>query len=83
MPWTKSDDENVGVIEDAPRLALRPREVARALGISERVLWGLTADQARGIPHFRIGRSVLYPRAALERWIDQRWTQGVRANDCD
>jgi excisionase family DNA binding protein len=49
------------------RLALRPREAAAALGISERTLWTLT-DQGR-IPHVRLGRCVAYPVDALRKWL--------------
>lgn len=57
-----------------PSLALRPREAARALGVSERTLWSWT--QAGEIPHVKMGRSVLYPTAALERWLAER-SEGV------
>jgi len=51
-------------------LALRPRDAARALGISERCLWSLT--QRGEVPHVKIGgRLVLYPRAALLDWLDR------------
>lgn len=50
-------------------LALRPRDAARALGISERCLWSLT--QRGEVPHVKIGgRLVLYPRAALIDWLE-------------
>lgn len=56
-------------------LALRPREAARAMGISERTLWGLTAPRGP-IPCVRIGkgkrRTVLYPVANLQAWMSLR-----------
>lgn len=56
---------------DPPRkLALRPREAAAALSVSERTLWGWTRDGK--VPHLRQGRNILYPVAALERWMDSR-----------
>jgi predicted DNA-binding transcriptional regulator AlpA len=48
-------------------LALRPREAAAALGISERKLWSLT--QAGDVPHVKLDRVTLYPVAALEDWL--------------
>ena len=54
---------------DSSRLALRPHEAARALGISERALWSITADKSSGIPHTRLGRSVLYPTDLLREWL--------------
>lgn len=54
-----------------PPLALRPREAAKALGISARHLWQLTKDGH--IPCARIGsgtrKTVLYPVAELEAWL--------------
>lgn len=56
------------------RLALRPREAAKALGISSRHLWQLTQDGI--IPCARVGtgkrKSVLYPVAELEAWLSQQ-----------
>mgnify|MGYP005852863719 FL=1 len=55
-------------------LALRPREAAKALGISTRTLWGLTAPRGP-IPCLRIGRGrrpiVLYPVAGLQAWLSR------------
>jgi len=52
-------------------LALRPREAAKALGISPRHLWQLTKDGH--IPCVRVGagtrKTVLYPVAELEAWL--------------
>lgn len=57
-------------IAPTPRLALRPRDAAAALGIGERLLWSLT--NAGRIPHVRVGRTVLYPVAALEQWLAEQ-----------
>ncbi len=40
---------------------------ARALGISERLLW--TQTNLGNVPHLRIGRRVLYDPADLRGWI--------------
>jgi hypothetical protein len=60
--------------ESAP-LALRPREAARALGISTRTLWGLTAPRGP-IPCVRVGegrrKTVLYPLDDLRVWLSRR-----------
>lgn len=64
--------------EPTPALALRPREAARALGISTRTLWQLTKDGH--IPCVRVGsgtrKTVLYPVAELQAWLSR---QTVRA----
>lgn len=52
-------------------LALRPREAAKALGISARHLWQLTKDGQ--IPCVRVGtgtrKTVLYPLTVLQAWL--------------
>lgn len=50
-------------------IALRPRDAAKALGISERKLWALTADPECDIPHIRLGRLVRYPVRELQDWL--------------
>ena len=55
-------------------LLLTPREAAKALAISERKLWGMKASGE--IPHVRLGRSVRYPVADLERWIAEQTKGG-------
>jgi len=54
-------------------LALRPRDAAKALGISARHLWQLTKD--RRIPCVRVGsgkrQTVLYPVAELQAWLSR------------
>lgn len=54
----------------APRLALRPKEAAKALGIGERLLWSMT--NAGEIPHVRLGRAIVYPVAALQEWLEKQ-----------
>jgi len=51
----------------APMLLLTPRDVAAAMGISEKHLSNLT--KAGAITCVRLGRSVRYSVAALEEWI--------------
>jgi excisionase family DNA binding protein len=57
-----------------PCLAMRPREAAKALGISERLLWEWTN---RGeVPHIRIGKAILYPVDVLRRWLEEQAATG-------
>jgi excisionase family DNA binding protein len=55
-------------------LALRPREAAKALGISARHLYQLTKDGQ--IPCVRVGsgtrKTVLYPLADLQAWLTRQ-----------
>jgi hypothetical protein len=65
-------------------LALRPRDAAKALGISARTLWGLTSPRGP-IPCLRIGtgtrRTVLYPTAELEAWLSRQAQAEREASD--
>jgi excisionase family DNA binding protein len=63
---------------EPPCLALRPRDAAKALGISERTLWDWT--QHGYVPHIRRGKTILYPVSALRRWLDEqaKTTPGAR-----
>ena len=54
--------------ESVPRLALRPREAAKAIGISERLLFDLD------VPRCRLNRTVLYPVELLRQWLIERAT---------
>lgn len=60
--------------DSQPPLALRPRDAARMLGVSERTLWGWT--KAGIVPCVRIGigkrKTVLYPVADLQGWLARR-----------
>lgn len=56
-------------------LALRPREAAKAIGVSPRTLWGLTAPRGP-IPCVRLGQgkrqAVLYPVDQLREWLNRQ-----------
>ena len=54
----------------ADRLALRPREAAQALGLSERKLREVLPE----LPHVRVGGAVLLPVEALRAWLQQQAT---------
>jgi hypothetical protein len=49
-------------------LAMRPAVAAKAIGVSERTLWTMT--KLGKVPHARLGRSVIYPTAAILRWLE-------------
>jgi excisionase family DNA binding protein len=53
-------------------LALRPREAAKALGVSERWLWQATKDGI--IPCVRMRRAVMYPVSELTAWLTTQAT---------
>lgn len=58
-----------------PPLALRSADAAEALNISPRLLSTLTSENR--IPHFHIGRVVLYPVAELEKWLSEQVSKEV------
>jgi hypothetical protein len=59
-------------IELASRLALRIDEAAEAMGIAE----GTVRNYLSQIPHFRLGRTLLFPVDGLRKWAsDQVDTQ--------
>jgi len=55
-----------------PCLAMRPREAAAAIGVSERTLWSWTREGT--VPHVRRGKTIMYPVSALTRWLDEQAT---------
>jgi len=61
---------NADVNASASPLAYRSAQAAVVLGVSLRTLQALTA--AGDVPHCRIGRSVLYPRAELVAWLSAK-----------
>ncbi len=62
-------------IDLTSRLALRPREAAEALGISERTLRQLAPE----LPRVSRGGVVLYPVEALREWLQREVrTEGDR-----
>jgi len=66
------DESTAGPVPPQPedRLLLNATEVARLLGLGRSTIFSLLA--AGELPAIRIGRSVRVPRAALERWIEDR-----------
>jgi excisionase family DNA binding protein len=61
-----------------PRLALRVRDAAKALGVSERTLWAWTTQGE--IPYVRVGKIVLYPVDSLRTWL-KRQAERTTANE--
>lgn len=49
------------------RLALRPRDLAAALGVSERTLLDWRRDY--GLPYVRLGETVLHPVDCVRAWL--------------
>jgi excisionase family DNA binding protein len=69
----RAPDEHVASASEKPlhlidRLALRPKEAAAVLGLSERAFRSLLPS----LPHVRAGSAVLIPVDALRRWLEER-----------
>lgn len=64
-------------VDLANRLALRPREAAECLGVSESTLRRLTPT----LPHVREGGVLLYPVRGLALWLEERAKAGESAVD--
>jgi excisionase family DNA binding protein len=60
---------------------MRPRETAKALGISERLLWEWT-DRGT-VPHIRLGKAILYPVDSLRDWLKQQAQSATIRNGTD
>jgi predicted DNA-binding transcriptional regulator AlpA len=60
-----------------PRVLLSAPDAARALGISERTLWGLTKPRGP-VPSMRVGGRVLYLTSALRAWAEAEHAQQNR-----
>jgi Helix-turn-helix domain len=52
------------------QLLVNERRAAKLLNVCERTLWGWR--RAGIVPHIRIGRTVKYSVASLERWIAEQ-----------
>jgi excisionase family DNA binding protein len=61
----------------ANRLALRPAEVAEALGLSERTVRQILPE----LPHIRVGTAVVVPIDQLRDWLRERAHQEKSAVD--
>jgi hypothetical protein len=77
MPTEKATGSRVPaaqiLLARIPRLLLKPKEAAAALGISPRLLWSLTRDET--IPAIRLRNAVRYSPAALQQFIDRASNQ--------
>lgn len=72
--WCGKRPVETAVMNETSPLALRPRDAAKALGISPRLLWQLTKDGK--VPCVRVGgikrQTLLYPVAELQAWLSQK-----------
>ncbi|ADB15811.1 DNA binding domain protein, excisionase family [Pirellula staleyi DSM 6068] len=70
-----SKDAGLVAGKSGEKLALRSKEAAKALGISEKTLSKWTKENK--IPHLRVNGIVLYPIEALSKWLESSMAQGT------
>lgn len=66
------EDQSRGVVtlEPLKRSTLEVKEVANYLGVSSDLIYRLVREKA--IPHFRIGKRILFKKHAIDEWINQQ-----------
>jgi DeoR/GlpR family transcriptional regulator of sugar metabolism len=74
---SKDDSQHRPILDLATRLALRPEEAARALGVSERTLRRMLPE----IPHIRHHGIVMLPVDSLREWLKQTAQAGKSRTD--
>ena len=75
QPTNASGDQNDSLATIEP-LLLTAKQAAKALNISERTLWALSASGE--IPKLKIGKSVRYSVADLKKWIAEQSAKNNR-----
>lgn len=66
---------------EIPCLAMRLRDAAKALGVSDGFLWQQT--KAGVVPCVRVGKAVLYPVDTLRDWLRQQAQAGEKEGEKD
>jgi excisionase family DNA binding protein len=66
-------------VSKVTKLAVKSKEAAEMLSISERVLSDLASS--REIASVKVGRAVIYDVRELERWLTVKTEQGRFASD--
>lgn len=79
MIGTNATNTIVKAEPEIPCLSMRAKEAAKALGISERLLWEWTDKGV--VPHVRLGKAILYPVDSLRAWLQQQAQGKTRLSD--
>ena len=66
-------------VDLSSRVALRPKEAATALGVSERTLRRWMRD--RSLPYLRPDRGILIPVAGLMEWLAEQVSRESATDD--
>lgn len=62
-------------MESVKRNTLTTIEIAQYLGVSQDLIFKMVREKS--IPHFRIGRRILFRVESIDKWITEREEQGV------
>lgn len=77
-PETAAGGNEGGQLDLRGRVALRPAEAARSMGISPRTLAQMLADRRCTLPRTKIGGVVLLPVDGLRAWIAEQAAEAAR-----
>jgi hypothetical protein len=75
MQTIYKDNDSASVI---PKLALKPAEACKALGISSKGLWNLSTPRGP-LPCLKLGSRVLYPIHLLQEFLSREATRQKEA----
>jgi len=62
-------------IEPIKRSTLTVTEIAEYIGLSSDMIYILCREKR--IPHIRIGRRILFKRAAIDEWLENQMSESV------
>lgn len=62
-------------METVKRNTLTTLETAKYLGVSQDLIFKMVREKS--IPHFRIGRRILFRVESIEKWITDREHEGI------
>ena len=68
-----------GSFKTIERSTLTVEETATYIGVSVDMVYKLVRERA--LPHFRIGRRILFKRKAIDRYIEQRIEDSMKNED--
>lgn len=62
-------------MEQVKRNTLTTLEIAQYLGVSQDLIFKMVREKT--IPHFRIGRRILFRVESIDKWITEREHEGI------
>lgn len=62
-------------LEPIKRSTLTVEEIAEYIGVSIDMIYKMTREKA--IPHFRVGRRILFKKDSVDKWIEFQMIEGI------